>query len=449
MGSLIQMLIDKPVVLKNLPCNTFVERRVLNALMTQLPSQSDKISWAVLTLDDDCFYHIENKIIFGYIVKSFNAKQDFSLATMLQIENNSLHIHILSICMDVLCHGRIMDEEVETLIKYKKLRRQMLSLVSIANDALAELHIDQSLEMISQGIAKFGSNELVNLKKPGQSLTERYDQYMTDKQSKSLELILPVHRFPPLKNNSLITICGRSGVGKTNFGLYLMYKILDCCPEKQAVYFNLEMSPIDLLEREICVQGIPRTKDGDFIDDNIHHLLNRNVEMVSQPVMRIEDIEYISRFYSTQKPIGVIVVDYISLIRSKSKSERNDLEQADIAKRLAGLSIELNCVVIALSQVNREYKNRPVGDRVPYSTDAAESMGTVNSSYWWIGIDRPEIDDPQNREFKGLFQIACRKNRGTGGYFKSDFHFENGVFSPWSLPYAVRDRDNSFKEFVI
>src|SRR5690606_33454758 len=104
-----------------------------------------------------------------------------------------------------------------------------------------------------------------------------------------------------------------------------------------------------------------------------------NVSLVSEPLMTIDQIETECRLAALRQPLAVIVVDYLGLIRSKSRSERKDLEQGEIAKRLAALSLELNCIVIALSQVNREFKNRPVGDRCPVISDAAESMGSVHS----------------------------------------------------------------------
>jgi replicative DNA helicase len=129
------------------------------------------------------------------------------------------------------------------------------------------------------------------------------------------------------------------------------------------------------------------------------------------------------------------VVDYLGLIGSKARYEAKHLQQADISKRLAALSLELDCVVICLIQVNREFKNRPVGDRCPLTTDASESMGSVYSSSWWIGIDRPEQDD-NSGEFQHLFMVACRKNRGDQGNFEFNLKFQNGMFSKWYRPFC-------------
>src|SRR5574338_747465 len=81
---------------------------------------------------------------------------------------------------------------------------------------------------------------------------------------------------------------------------------------------------------------------------------------------------------------------------------------------------------MALIQVNRDYKSRPVGDRCPQVSDAAESSGSVRSATWWIGIDQPQKDS-QEIEFKDLFQVACRKNRN-GSNFYTELDFVNEGF---------------------
>jgi replicative DNA helicase len=133
-------------------------------------------------------------------------------------------------------------------------------------------------------------------------------------------------------------------------------------------------------------------------------------------------------------------VDYLGLVGSKSKYDRKDLQQGDIAKRLAALSLELNCVVIALIQVNREFKTRTVGNRCPLTSDAAESMGSVHSSSWWLGIDQPQNDD-NSAEYRDLFKVACRKNRGDAGMFEINLTFKNGMFSRYFRAFSPRSSE--------
>jgi len=128
-----------------------------------------------------------------------------------------------------------------------------------------------------------------------------------------------------------------------------------------------------------------------------------------------------------EKPISVIVVDYLGLVENHGVFERNDLRQADITSKLARLAIELDCVVIALSQINRGASSRASDDRCPYPHDAADSSGSHRSSTLWIGVDRPELyqSDPC---YRNQFVVKCRKNR-FGGIFEMVYAFNNGTFA--------------------
>ena len=130
---------------------------------------------------------------------------------------------------------------------------------------------------------------------------------------------------------------------------------------------------------------------------------------------------------SDLKSISVIVVDYLSLVETKQSFERNDLKQSYITGKLAQLAIELNCTVIALSQINRGAANRGVEDRCPWPHDAADSSGGHRSASLWFGVDRPELyqDDPC---YRNQFVVKCRKNR-FGTTFDLIFAFNEGTFA--------------------
>jgi replicative DNA helicase len=120
-------------------------------------------------------------------------------------------------------------------------------------------------------------------------------------------------------------------------------------------------------------------------------------------------------------------VDYLGLVQNKGNFERNDLKQSDITSKLAQLAIELNCIVIALSQINRGASNRGAEDRCPWPHDAADSSGGHRSSSLWLGVDRPELyqDDPC---YRNQFVVKCRKNR-FGNTFDLIFAFNEGTFA--------------------
>jgi replicative DNA helicase len=118
-------------------------------------------------------------------------------------------------------------------------------------------------------------------------------------------------------------------------------------------------------------------------------------------------------------------VDYLGLVQNtNNKLESHVLRQANITEQLAALAIELDCIVIALSQVNREYANRQ--DKCPVTSDAADSSGSERSSTVWLGVHRPYADDEVSGT-ENHFVVKCRKNR-FGPLWKAVFDFQDGVF---------------------
>lgn len=208
-----------------------------------------------------------------------------------------------------------------------------------------------------------------------------------------------INGFPSFQNKSMVTICGRAGIGKTFFAINIMDKLLRR-NGGSALFFSLEMPSQSIYKRHI---------------HNAGDVSGLNVKIYDSNCSTIQQIESICRLNTG---VSVVVVDYIGLVKSSDKHEKHYLQQADISQRLASLSMELNCIVIALSQVNRDYKSRKESDQCPYPTDAADSSGSERSSSIWIGINRRD----------NIFEIKCRKNRN-GSNFEVFCNFDDGKFN--------------------
>lgn len=238
----------------------------------------------------------------------------------------------------------------------------------------------------------------------GRTYKEIAEEMLKDGYEDDTKIVVNIDGLPPIPNHALITIAGRAAADPNFFAMYLMNQIIDALPEKQGLYFNLKMEQASL-----------------------NTIMSKKISLISSSRLTIEEIETHSRLAYLKEPISVIVVNHIELIRTKGKSERKDLEQTEIAQRLTALSLTLNCVVIALVEINDGLKDRPVGGRCPMTDDAIDSVGTVYSSSWWLGIDQPQIDTT-DMDYKDLFQIKCRKTRFGEGLFSLDLYYKNGEF---------------------
>lgn len=427
------MLTSLPHVLP--PHSTEIELRTLSAMIHLGDPSLLKVQKAMLKLERECFNDSDNRIIFELIEKLFAKKQPFDFVDFISLVPTEQYNLVTSMVHDDYVSTNWLERDVEKLLTYRALRKQLKILVNAVNSSLEATTPEDSIEAISEKLQEITKSHRATRKSYLRSYEVIADEFLAEDYEDNTEIPVDIPGLPPVPNRALITIAGRSGHGKTFFALHLMDKLIDAIPGKQTIYFNLEMDERVMMERHATLLGIKGDSRKSRISNGIATLLPKNVSLVSEPMMTIDEIETESRLASLRQPIAVIVVDYLGLIRSKARSERKDLEQGDIAKRLAALSLELNCVVIALIQVNREFKNRPIGQRCPVTSDASESMGSVHSSSWWIGIDQPQADSSDS-EWRDQFLVECRKNRGDAGLFSLKLKFKYGMFSKWERPFC-------------
>lgn len=408
-----------------------IEGSVLASIVNIGNKDDERIQHIFLMLSVDSFTVIASRDLFLLLKKQYDSGLMFDFIAIDALMNDNSYEYLMNYLDNHASFANI-ESYVQLLLDYQEVRRR-IRILKKAIDA-ADLMISPSLTLSFMDDALQELNHMTPQKQEYiQSTAQIVENYMKREQS-DRPVKTNIFGLPPIPSKSLITIAARSGVGKTMFALYLMDEILQITG-KSALYFNLEMDDFVMLERHALLLGGKGDNPEDLVASKITTIHSRQISYVSRAMITIEEIETCSRLHALRAPMAVIVVDYIGLITSKNKSERNDLQQANIAKRLAALSLDLDCRVIALTQVNRDYKSRGVGDRIPLAADSAESMGTVHSSTWWLGIDRPEIDDG-SPEFKGLFQLRCRKNRGKEGLFSVDLDLTKGMFTQYKQPYA-------------
>lgn len=412
-----------------------IEIRVLSALTYIGNHSSLRVQEAMLKLDNECFGDIFNIAVFETIHELFKLKKDFSTVALLEAIPENLYLFVNESVRQEYFLDTHLESDVEILLAYRAWRKQLKILTDSINLSFSATTPQESLDCIMHELQKINKSSSATRKSYIRSYETIADELLSETFEDDSEFKVDIQGVPPVPNRSLITIAGRSGHGKTFWALYLMDKIIDAKPGKQTLYFNLEMHERVMMERHAKLLGVQGRNRIETISNGIAQLIDKNVSLISEPMITIEEIEAECRLAALRQPIAVIVVDYLQLIRSRNKSESKHLEQSDIAKRLAALAMELNCVVIDLIQVNRDFKTRPVGDRCPMPQDSAESMGSVHSSSWWLGIDQPQ-NDSQDPEWEHMFMIQCRKNRGDSGMFGLRLEFRNGMFGPWKRPFS-------------
>jgi replicative DNA helicase len=405
-----------------------VEMRLLGTLIG-IGQYYDKICYEIFTmLTEDSFHNIEHKELYHLLLKLNTDKLPFDMISILSLAPSHLFALIGHLSKDSYYSTNHYKQDIERLTMLKSLRPRIHELSVTFKNCVNENDPFICDTLLNEGISRIAAYSNNSNLKYCETYEEMIDEILSMENEPFTEVKTRLLTWPAFPMPSLITIAGRSGTGKTYLGLYLMEQIASAMPERQILYFNLEMQKEQLLLRHAKMLGYTEPSLRQTIKSAAGELLKRNISFINRPLLTIDEIELIVRAQSMKKVVSLIVVDYIGLVRCKQRFERKDLEQGEIAQRLSALAIENKCIVMALLQVNRDHKNRGVGNKCPETTDAAESIACERSSEWWLGIDQPQIDTT-DRDYQDLFIIKNRKSRGEHGYFNIYMTFKNGRFS--------------------
>ncbi|MEJ5366131.1 MAG: replicative DNA helicase [Desulfosoma sp.] len=231
-----------------------------------------------------------------------------------------------------------------------------------------------------------------------------------------------------LQPSDLIIIAARPSMGKTAFAL----NIVRNAAMKSGVpcaFFSLEMSKEQLAMRLLCAEArvdSQKVRTGFLSQNDCAKLLTAAGTFMDAPIF-VDDTPAIStlelrakaRRLKSEHNIGLVVVDYLQLMRSREQSERRELEISDISRSLKALAKELNVPVVALSQLNRKVEERH--DKRPQLADLRESGAIEQDADVIVFIYRDEVYNPDSKD-KGTAEIHVGKQRnGPTGRVKLAF----------------------------
>ncbi len=233
-----------------------------------------------------------------------------------------------------------------------------------------------------------------------------------------------------LQPSTLNIVAARPGCGKTAFGLGLLSH-LAMATGKPSIFFSMEMGQLELTKRILASEArvdARRLATGKLGDADWAQVNNAVRKLAEAPIL-IDDNANCTvmemrakarRIKATHGGIGVIVVDYLQLMTGGNRrSDNRQNEVAEISRGLKILARDLECPVVALSQLNRQLEQRT--DKRPMLADLRESGSLEQDADVVMFIYRDELYNEESDQ-RGIAEIIVSKHRnGPTGVVKLAF----------------------------
>lgn len=223
-----------------------------------------------------------------------------------------------------------------------------------------------------------------------------------------------------LQRSDLFILAARPSMGKSAFALNLAHNIA-VSADTAVLMFSLEMSKEQLVDRLLSMEsGVDawalRTgnlTDADFekIGQAMGTLSEAQIFIDDTPGITVSDLRTKARREAHQRPIGLIIVDYLQLMSGGSKfgGEGNRVQEvSEISRGLKGIARELNVPLIALSQLSRSVESRH--PQIPQLADLRESGSIEQDADVVAFIYREDYYNPET-DRRNVTDIFIRKHR--------------------------------------
>ena len=220
------------------------------------------------------------------------------------------------------------------------------------------------------------------------------------------------------QRSDLIIIGARPSVGKTAFALNIAHHAAvrnNIC----TAVFSLEMSDTSLVRRLLAIEGkvdSKRLRNGELTDrdwDNLadagRAIAQSNLILCESVGISVNEMRTKCRKYKIENNLGLVIVDYLQLMKGPNNkmSENRQNEVAEISRFLKVMAMELDCPVIALSQLSRK---RSAEDNHPVLSDLRESGAIEQDADVVLLLHNEDKYHPEEPP-KNIMEVNVAKHR--------------------------------------
>ncbi len=420
---------DLSAELRKLPPQQIeAEQSLLGGIMVD----SSGLPSALEVLKGDEFYKESHRVIYTVIQDLFERNEPVDILTVTNLleERKQLESVGGASYIAALTDAMPTSSNVAAYAKIINEKAVLRKLIQSANEIISFAYgggksSEEVLDTAESAIFRIAERKIRNsyfplkevIKKNIETI-ERYQEYresVTGVPSGYKELDKLTAGF---QKSDLIIIAARPSMGKTALGLCIARN----AAKESGVpvgFFSLEMSKEQLAMRLLCSEArvdSHKIRSGFLSRQECGKLLQAAGIFMDVPIY-IDDTPSISplelrakaRRMMADQGLGLVVVDYLQLMRGRDSVERREQEISEISRSLKGLAKELDIPVIALAQLNRKVEER--NDKRPLLSDLRESGAIEQDADVIAFIYRDEVYTKQACKEPGVAEIIIGKQR--------------------------------------
>ena len=417
---------------REVPNNIEAEQSVLGAMFLS----KEAIEKAIEQLSSDSFYLDKHGKIFEAIKNTFNKGIAVDITTITEELKNKKEIDLiggieyLTDIIEQTPTAANVDYYIDIVRDKSILRRLIEKATDIATLGYSnDLPVTETLDKAEAGILEIvktrKSSEFKTMPEVLSVFQENLEKLAANK-GKISGIPSGLYDFDNMTDgfheNELIIIAARPSMGKTALALNIATNVA-LNAKKTVVIFTLEMRAEQLVSRMISSlgqiegkklqNGSLQNEDWKRVNEAMSRLAESNIYIDDSPGVTIGDIKSKCRRVSaTNDNLGLIVIDYLTLIGGMNKYQGNrQQEVSEISRALKTLALELKVPVLCLAQLSRTPELRE--DKRPILSDLRES-GSIEQDADIVGFIYR--DDYYNKESKiddniSQAELIVRKNR--------------------------------------
>ena len=409
------------------PQNNEAEQSVIGAILIE----NEALLKSIEIIHPEDFYRESHRLIFQSMIELFEKNEPADLITLTEHLRNKNKLEEVggASYLTTLCDQIPTAANIEYYAKIVKEKAVLRRLISCATEIATRGYSNQDevgelLDFAEKSIFDIAEDQIKSsvyplkeiLKASFKTIEKLYNkkELITGVATGFTELDQITSGFQP---SDLIIIAGRPSMGKTAFCLNIAQ---NAAYESKIpiVIFSLEMSKEQLALRMLCSEArvdAHKMRSG-FLTESDWPKLTRGAGRLSEtkifiddtPGMGVLEMRAKARRLKAEHGLGMVIVDYLQLMRGRSTIDSREQEISDISRSLKALAKELKLPVVALSQLNRRVEDRAV--KKPQLADLRESGAIEQDADVILFLYRDEVYNPDSQD-KGSAEIIIGKQR--------------------------------------